>query len=114
VSARKAGRIDCGGLMSCRRTFDAEKNQGYTWIICGRCWRLLPADLRHEHKRYNAMHRKMERARLRSPDRAVSINNALFRIERLQAINGDAIREFFRAPAKPAGLDNVLEELGLA
>lgn len=109
----KPGRINCGGLLSCGRTFDAEKNQGYTWIICGRCWRLLPADLRHDHKRYNAMRRKMERARVRSPDRAVSIANALERIYRLHSQNSDAIAEFFRAPPRPIGLDRFLEEVGL-
>ncbi len=115
VRTIKPGRINCGGLLSCGRTFDAEKNQGHTWIICGRCWRLLPAELRATHKRLNAQIRKWQKRafRAREPDRKASIQRVIDRFAALQGKNSDAIAEFFRSPPRPIGLDAFLEEVGL-
>lgn len=98
--------------MSCRRTFDAEKNKGFTWIICGRCWRLMPAELRAKHKRYNREVRKWERRHERRTD-DVRIEHILKRWHALSQANSNDIRDFFRVPQKPEGLDAFLEIVGL-
>lgn len=97
----------------CRRTAPYEPN---TEIICGKCFRALPDDLKREHRRCWREKRKFERRITRTSDE--------LKIQRLRAIadvwsrkineNWEKIRAAVEQPDKPDGLQSFLEENGLS
>ncbi|ESW92684.1 hypothetical protein NKL07_22155 [Mesorhizobium sp. C280B] len=99
----------------CRRTAAQEKFPDSHEIICGRCFRALPAAFRAEHRRCWREINKWERRILRTADplkaqRMRDICNEW--VDRLNA-GWIEIRRSIERPDKPVGLDAFLEEVGL-
>lgn len=96
----------------CRRTYKDEGGE----VICGKCFRALPAELRNEHRRCWREYRKWQRRIARTGDE--------LKIRRMRTIadtwatridaNWEAIRHVVTAPEKPEGLESFLEEVGLS
>lgn len=101
-------RLPCIGP-GCRRTAPRSKYPDATGIVCGKCWKLLPLDLRQKHR----MLERRRRWLVRRWQRKGVDNPPLPNIERLLGLNWDAIRSWLRAPQAPIGLAPILEELGL-
>lgn len=97
---------------ACRRTARDEGAE----IICGKCFRCLPAEVRNEFRQLWREHRKWERRALRTSDEleAARKRTVADRFGRLIARCWDQrIKPHFTAPEKPGGLDAFLEEVGL-
>jgi len=96
----------------CRRTF---RNEG-TEVICGKCFRALPAGLRNEFKRLWREFRKWDRRMKRTSD-DLKIHRMRDVRDRFGALIDrhwdDAIKPYLVAPEKPEGLDAFLEGVGL-
>jgi len=108
------GRIPCINPR-CRRTIRDDGKSGE--IICGKCFRCLPAAVRQEHRRLWRELKKWERRLTRATDdiTANRIRRVCWRFSVLinRQWNSD-IKPMFLAPEKPAGLASFLEEVGLA
>ncbi|ESY88360.1 hypothetical protein X739_00890 [Mesorhizobium sp. LNHC220B00] len=100
----------------CRRTSKAD---GSGEMICGKCFRALPTDMRRRdrqcRRRLNSLKRKIERLLAKSDGRA-----DISRLDRLHDAalrlfyrSWDRMRAYYQTPDKPAGLDTFLEEVGL-
>lgn len=99
---------------SCRRTGPADKFPGE--MICGKCFRTLPAAVRADHRRYWREIRKWQRRIARTGDEltAVRMRGVVDRLFRVLGLHWDQqIKPLFVAPVKPEGLDAFLEEVGL-
>lgn len=98
----------------CRRTAARDKYPDSEEIICGKCFRALPAGLRAEHRRFWREYRKWERRILRTSDplKAQRMHDILNRWGAMLDGNWHAIRRTVVTPEKPAGLDAFLEEAG--
>lgn len=101
---------------SCRRT--APRDADDAEIICGRCFRALPAKLRDRFKQL----RRREKMLLRLIDKRIA--KGTVQVETIKLIEGrmrrdfeanwQAIRTYFRsASGSPVGLDGFLREIGL-
>jgi hypothetical protein len=97
----------------CRRTFKCE--QEGEEVICGKCFRALPAELRNEHRRYWREIRKWRRRITRTGDvlKAQRMHDICDRWAGLLNKNWESIRASIVTPDKPEGLDAFLEEVGL-
>ncbi|MBB3705782.1 hypothetical protein [Aminobacter aminovorans] len=98
----------------CRRTAADDGESGE--IICGKCFRTLPAATRQEHRRLWRELRKWERRITRSGDdlKANRMRRVRDRLSDQLNMHWDTcIKTQFLAPEKPAGLDAFLEEVGL-
>jgi len=98
----------------CRRTFKAD--DAGSEVVCGKCFRTLPAAVRAAHRGYWCEYRKWDRRIARTGDelriaRMRDIRNRLS--ARLNTHWVAVIKPFFLAPEKPEGLDAFLEEVGL-
>lgn len=109
----KPGRIPCLNPR-CRRTADAAKFPPRTDIICGRCWKRVPPELKNLIKRQRSLMRRIERRQQRlrnSPSNDVAI------LKRLRDRNHQTwsqVRDYFAEPSgEPEGLSQFLEESGL-
>ncbi len=98
----------------CRRTF--KPDQGSSEIVCGKCFRGLPAEVIGEHRRHWREIRKWDRRIARTADE--------LKIARMRAIRDthsrllhrhwDAeIKSRFLVPQRPEGIDAFLEQVGL-
>lgn len=98
----------------CRRTFKADDGGGE--VVCGKCFRTLPAEIRNEHRRCWREYRKWDRRIKRTSDE--------IKIQRMRDIRDRfgflidrhwerEIKPFFLSPEKPEGIDAFLEEIGL-
>jgi hypothetical protein len=112
-----ADRIPCINPR-CRRTAPAAKYEPGEEILCGKCWRSLPREIRDQRRmleRYERrIFRRVERrvaAGTLSPDAAARIGA---NIQRQLNEQWALIKHRFIEPDKPAGLDSFLEEAGLA
>lgn len=108
----KAGRIPCINP-NCKRTASAEKFS--CDIICGKCFRGLPAEMRAKHRGYWRKIRYWERRIVRTSDelkrqRMHAIVDQL--TIRLNHHWHTEIKATFSGE-KPEGIDAFLEELGL-
>lgn len=112
-----SGRILCLNPR-CRRT--APRNDPAdvdAKIVCGKCWRLLPPELRAEWKRFvtheQRMRRRVERRIAQDSIRRETVEH----IDRLLYARHDRIwqriESYFTAPPAPIGLDGFLKEVGL-
>ena len=110
----KPGRIPCINP-TCKRTAPADKYEPDCEIICGKCFRALPAELRTEHRRYWREIRKWERRITRTSDE-IKIQRMIDIVDKwafkLRA-NWQNIREHVTEPERPAGIENFLSEMGL-
>lgn len=98
----------------CRRTY---KSGGGGEVICGKCFRALPAQVRSDHRRYWREYRKWDRRILRTGDvlKAQRMHDVRDRFGRMIDQHWDeTVRPFFFAPEKPTGIEAFLEEAGLA
>lgn len=109
---------------TCRRTFKHE--DGVETVVCGKCWKLLPASVRRRDKQ---MRRRMRLVRRMAdkgveyrrrgrkhgcPDKGAPQAYTMgAKFDRLWDRHWQRIVAFFRAPEKPAGLETFLEEMGL-
>ncbi|MFT4275272.1 MAG: hypothetical protein QM576_02850 [Rhodopseudomonas sp.] len=98
----------------CRRTAPRDKFPGE--MICGKCFRSLPAPARNRHRRFWREIRKWNRRIARTGD--------AFRRERMEAIRrgwinrlcwhwDTVLKPMVTNPSKPEGLDGFLAEVGL-
>lgn len=107
-----SARIPCINP-SCRRTASADKYDGE--ILCGKCFRALPRELRREHRESWRNIRKWQRRIAKTSDE--------LKLQRMRGIlgmwchrldgNWSAIKAAITNPEQPEGLDAILEELGL-
>lgn len=97
----------------CRRTF--KRDQEGEEVICGKCFRALPAELRTEHRRCWREYRKWNRRILRTGDplKAQRMHDIRNRWAAMIDRNWDLIRSAVITPEKPDGLETFLEEIGL-
>jgi hypothetical protein len=100
----------------CRITAPADGRS--TEIICGRCWRSLPRQVRDTHNAIERRRRRVERliARIqaRGDDDPNLSQQALSHAEARVWASWREIRLRFEAPAMPDGLEAFLEDMGLA
>lgn len=107
------GRIPCINP-NCKRTASAEKYS--CEIICGKCFRNLPAEMRAEHRGFWREIRKWDRRITRTTDELKRDRMKAIREQWSQRLNRhweDKIKALLVNPEKPEGLDAILEELGL-
>jgi hypothetical protein len=113
----KPGRIPCINP-ACRRTAPAEKCPGCDQIICRGCFRALPAAVRARHRALDRRGRRLNRLTEKALARHTRCYGWLRDLwalyDRLCDRNWRQIRDHYLRPARPAGLDPHLEELGLA
>lgn len=102
---------------NCRRTAAQDKFPGSDSIICGKCWRALPARYRARWKQLNARDRKLSRLKTKQkfadPRRdtrwwAISnhFNSAWHRLT-------SSVIHYFTASEQPVGLEDFLKENGI-
>ncbi len=108
----KEGRTPCINPR-CKRTGSSEEFPSE--MICGKCFRALPAELRNEHRRYWREYRKWDRRITRTSDilKARRMHDIRDRFGFLIERNWQRIRSVVLTPQKPEGLDAFLEEVGL-
>jgi|GEM_PF-840398 len=110
----RPGRIPCI-TPGCKRTAPAEKYPDSTEIICGKCFRALPADLKQQHRRCWGEINKWRRRITRTGDEVKIkrmtdlVNMWGFRLD----ANWRSIRRHLENPTKPAGIESFLEEMGM-
>lgn len=99
----------------CRRTAAQDKFPDCDEIICGTCFRSLPADLRNENRRCWREYRKWDRRIMRTSDplKAHRMHDIRNRWAALINRNWDRIRSHIKSPEKPEGLDSFLDSAGL-
>lgn len=97
----------------CRRTFKQER-EGEE-VICGKCFRMLPAEIRSEHRRIWREIRKWDRRITRTADmlKAARMHDIRARWAARMDENWAQIRALTINPVKPEGLDAFLQEVGL-
>lgn len=109
-------RTHCLNLR-CQRTFKQE-HEGET-VVCGKCWKLLPAAVRQRGRLIERMaakgtaHRRRGRKFGRPEIGAPQSYTMGSKFDRLWERHWTRIRIFFHAPDKPEGLETFLEEIGL-
>lgn len=97
----------------CKRTF--KRTAGHEEVICGRCFRALPAAVRSEHRGYWREIRKWERRIAQSSDvlKIASMRSVSDTLSMRLGLHWDThIKAPLIAPEKPEGLDAFLEEVG--
>lgn len=97
----------------CNRTGAADKFPGE--MVCGKCFRTLPAEVRKKHRDYWREIRKWERRIVRTDDhlKIVKMNNIVWRLTHLLNRHWESeVRPRFLSPDRPEGLDAFLEEVG--
>lgn len=107
------GRTPCINP-SCRRTADAQQFPGE--MICGKCFKALPQNVRNDHRFYWKQIRKWERRITRTTDelKLVRMRNLLHMWRaRLQSHWDAEIKARVTSLEKPEGIEAFLEELGL-
>ncbi|CCF19108.1 conserved protein of unknown function [Pseudorhizobium banfieldiae] len=107
-----SGRTPCINP-KCRRTADAAKFPDE--MICGKCFKALPQQLREDFKFAWRQYRKWDRRRMKTTDE--------LKLQKVHSVMGmwgrriDAtwveIKKHLTADEKPEGLDAFLEEMGL-
>ena len=107
-----AGRVPCINA-ACRRTYKQE-HEGQE-VICGKCFKSLPAEIRNAFRRHWREYRKWERRISRTSDelKIRRMNDVLGRFANLIDRDWEEIKRIITAPEKPVGLETFLEELGL-
>lgn len=97
----------------CRRTASREKFGSDTEIICGKCWRALPAEIRERRRHLEKRLRFIRRALAkRHPDSPTHYGTR--QTEITLNVQWDAIKaRFTETTAPPVGLENFLKEVGL-
>lgn len=98
---------------NCRRTASREKYPGATNIICGKCWRAIPDQMRKRWKQLKSRWKKISRAmRKRSTDQA-TWNRIVDQVDGAwDRLNTDIVH-YFTASEKPIGIEDFLKENGL-
>lgn len=101
---------------NCRRTAAPEKHPGSTWIICGKCWRVLDPELKRRWKALNARNRKLFRLSRRKAFQD-GRNRQWWVISRQYDRAWDrlhsALVAYFTPSEKPTGIEAFLKENGL-
>lgn len=99
----------------CRRTAPADKYEDGSEIICAKCFRLLPEDVRKEHRECWKHVRKWSRkaTRLTDPRKIGIAKRALWRAQRRLMRNWSRIRQIVTDPDSPSGIDNFMKEAGI-
>lgn len=115
--AIRPGRIPCINLR-CRRTAPADRYESDTEIICGKCFRFLPPSLRRIYRtltrRETRVLRRIERRVAGGTITADGVNRIETAFRRRRETLWCSIRNAVNPADRPAGLDSILEELGLA
>lgn len=101
----------------CRRTASFEKMQ-CDEIICGKCWKLVPLELRTRYREVRKRYTKIERI-IRKRERKMDvlpIQRSAMIDHRLQwqvDVNWAKIRNVFAETSAPEGLENFMMEAGI-
>lgn len=110
------GRILCVNPY-CGRTAAVEKMHDANGIVCGKCWRKLPQELRDRYRVLKRRDRRIERLALKRAAKGVVRSAQLNHLESLlrghQQRNWSRIRNYFLRPESPIGLEGFLKEVGL-
>jgi len=101
----------------CRRTAPADKCDLGSEIICGKCWRSLPRQMRERHRslerRAKRLGRLIERRIAKGTIAADTVDRLGTVVDRRLHESWEELKVHFIAPERPIGLDNFLEEVGL-
>ncbi len=97
----KPDRIPCINPR-CKRTASLEKYGEGVEIICAKCFRLIPQDIRKRHRGLKRALAKGERRGITQP----YTERAAHRV-------WEQMRWYFNQPDKPEGLENFLREMGM-
>jgi hypothetical protein len=110
----KPGRIPCINP-TCKRTAPADKYQPGTEIICGKCFKALPADLKADHRRCWREINKWRRRITKTSDelKIQRLNNLVSKWAFKLDMTWLKIRTHLAEPERPAGIENFLREMGL-
>lgn len=110
------GRIRCINP-GCRRTASQEKHPDWNEIVCGKCWRKLPQELRDRYRALQRRDRRIGRLVMKRAAKGIAKPAQLNHMEDLlnghQRRNWSRIRNYFLRPEKPVGLEGFLQEVGL-
>lgn len=110
------GRILCINP-ACRRTAAQEKHPGCNEIVCGKCWRKLPQDMRDRHRALKQRDRRIGRLVMKRAAKGFAKPAQLDSLEELlnrhDHRNWSRIRRYFITPDRPVGLEGFLKEVGL-
>lgn len=110
----KPGRIPCINPR-CNRTAPAEKYEPGTEIICGKCFKALPTELKADHRRCWREINKWRRRIARTSDEIKIqrmndlVNRWGFRLD----ANWRKVRAHIIEPDRPSGIDTFMREMGL-
>lgn len=99
---------------ACRRTGPVEKFPGE--MICGKCFRCLPAEDRAYHRRCWREIRKWDRRIARTEDDLDRQRMKTIREKWIWRLNlhwNDVVKPRFHATAPPAGLEAFMEQTGI-
>lgn len=100
----------------CRRTAPADKYNGE--VVCRKCFRSLPRDLQQRYRKVNHHNRRMCRLISRRVAKGTIAPDCVLRLEVHMARRSELvwaeIKRHLIAPSSPVGLDNFLQEVGLA
>lgn len=101
----------------CRRTAPFSADDVEADVICRKCWRLLPHDMRARYqqlqRRQRHMFKLIERRITKGTISPDLIGLLQRQFEARCAANWRQIRAYFAAPSKPVGLEGFLQEVGL-
>lgn len=110
----KPGRIPCLNPR-CNRTAPAEKHAEGAEIVCQKCWKLTPKELRDRYASLKKRQKSVERLLKKRPE--TDQKDLHFRaIWRQMDINWGLIRAYWcasDAEKPPEGLENFLESAGI-
>ena len=112
---------------ACRRTAAADRFDGATSItcandsassiVCAKCWKIVPAELRDRHRELRARDRKIARAVMKRAAKGLITNARVqylwFLLEGRSVSNWHAIAIYFQQSPSPAGLEEFMKEAGL-
>jgi hypothetical protein len=98
----------------CRRTAPVERHGEGAEIICAKCFKALPQDLRTDHRRCWREIRKWRKRATRSsnPIKAARMRDIVDRWAGRLDLNWSRIRAAVIEPEKPEGLDAFFDEIG--
>jgi hypothetical protein len=102
---------------TCRRTAPRGNAGEDSWVICGKCWRALPARFRDADRRRRARNKKLTRLSNKpkfGEVRAHQWGRICLLYDRAEQRWCDAVISYFTAGETPPGLENFLKENGFA
>jgi hypothetical protein len=116
MTERGHDRIPCINPR-CRRTARADRYEPNTEIICGKCFRALPPDVKARRRQLEGRLRHVKRSvarRFAAMGIEVERSGTVRRVQIELNVQWDEIKCHLNSPERPMGLDGFLQEVGLA